>query len=149
VSGLPAGRGIFKVVVSVQLTGVTLNNFGKFAGLDLSFPDAGNIQPGSAAVISPDNSKLSGTSLGNGCNAGAPATFDPESTAQLENGTPPYSGTFQSWRGSPDLVNGVRTGDAAAHNGNWTLTIGNYGGGTFQCWSVDVYVCSTATCPFP
>jgi hypothetical protein len=146
VSGLPAGSTIFKVAVNVHLTGVTLNDFSKFASLTLEFPDTG---AGFAAVLSPDNDKLSGTSLGNGCGLGAAATFDPEGTVQLENGTPPYSGTFQSFRGSPDLVNGLRSGDAAAHNGDWTLTIGNYGGGTYQCWSVDVYVCSPGTCPFP
>jgi hypothetical protein len=131
------------------LTGVTLNDFGKFAGLTLNFPDSSNIQPGRAEVILPDNSKLSGTSLGSGCAAGSAAEFDPQGSVQLEDGTPPYSGTFQSFRGSPDLGNGVRNGDAAAHNGNWTLSIGNYGGGTYECWSVDIYVCGVGTCPFP
>jgi hypothetical protein len=150
VSGLPAGRYIHKAVVSVYITGVNVNSFSTFPGISMDFPD--QTSGGFAAVVSPDNSRLTGASLGSGCGIGSATTFDPSAATPLESGTPPYSGTFRSFRGSPDLGNGLRDGDAASHNGQWRLTIGNSFGGTYQCWTVQVYVCrdpGALSCPFP
>ncbi len=86
---------------------------------------------------------FSGADLGVGCSVGSASTWDPFSTRSVTTGVSPYSGTFQSFQGAPNLLFGPILASALA--GNWTLDVTQglsiplANATTINCWHVDVY----------
>lgn len=142
VSGLPAGANIVSAVVHIRATTANVSMVRNFV---LNFPDTSIIQPAIAAVKFFDFDNLSGANFGIGCAASMSTTFDPDVPDLIADSSAPYVGVFQAFRGSstvPGLINGFGSGDAAAHNGTWTLVTllqNSPPPTTINCWSIDIF----------